>query len=67
MSFDCKQCKREVSNSEMMGIAIGHVGNAIFEKKLGAQGFSKGEFSAGFLNGLKVPCPSCNKCDWKFK
>lgn len=65
MSYECKNCKKEISNSEMAGLAIGHLGREVFDKKLGTQGFSKGEFSAGLLTGLKIPCPSCSKSDWK--
>lgn len=65
MSFECKACSREVSNSEMIGLAIGHCGRAVLEKKMDSSAFSKGEFSSGLLNGFRVPCPSCGKSDWK--
>lgn len=66
MSFECRKCDREVSNSEMLGLAIGQCTKSAIEKKLGA-GFSKEDFTTGFLNGLKVHCPSCGKADWKNK
>lgn len=66
MSFECQECKKEVSNSEMVGLAIGYCTRTVLEKKLGVAGLSKGELSAGFLNGMKVPCPKCGSSDWKF-
>lgn len=65
MSFQCRACERKVSNSEMLGLAIGHCGRTVLEKKMGESAFSREQFTSGLLNGFKVPCPSCGKSDWK--
>lgn len=64
MSFECGKCKKEVSNSEMVGMAVGQLTREVFDKKVLDAGFSAKPFSAGFLNGLRINC-TCGKCDWK--
>ncbi len=71
MSFECKNCKEIVTNSKMAGLAIGHIGRALLERK-GintsselADAFDSGDFTAGMLSN-SVKCPSCKKSNWEY-
>lgn len=71
MSFECKECKENVSNSKMAGLVLGQIAASTLESKgitsksALMAGFSSGEFGSGVLSGMKVKCPSCNKSNWK--
>lgn len=71
MSFECKNCKEEVSNSKMTGLVFGQIAAATLSSKgIKTQsgltaGFNGGEFGSGFLSGLKVRCPKCDSTNWK--
>lgn len=65
MGFECKECGNKVTNSEALGLAVATVSKTVIENKIGASAFSKAEFSAGLLSGFKVPCPDCDKSNWK--
>lgn len=67
MTFKCKKCGKSQSNSAMIGLVAGQVTNAILKSK-GIdmeKGFNAGQFSAGFLNGLRVKCPVCQEPNWE--
>lgn len=71
MTFECKECKEKVSDSKMAGLVFGQIAAATLEsngvktQSALTAGFSSGEFASGFLSGLKVKCPKCNKSNWK--
>jgi len=70
MSFKCENCGETVSNSKMAGLAFGQISRNILEskgigeKEVFASALNKGEFSAGYLSGLGIKCPSCRKSNW---
>ncbi len=70
MSFKCNGCNKSFSDSKMAGLVFGQISRSLLESrgvltegKL-TQGFSSGDFRAGFLSGLGVRCPSCDAKDW---
>jgi|GEM_PF-914288 len=68
-SFTCRNCGREVSNSEMAGLVIGKISNAVLKQKLGidiaSESLVKKELSAGIVNSFNIPCPKCKESNWK--
>lgn len=71
MSFKCKKCKEEVSNSKMTGLVFGQITVATLESKgIKTQkdlttGFSGGDFGSGFLSSFNVKCPNCKESSWE--
>lgn len=71
MSFECKNCNEEVSSVKMAGLVFGQITAAnLASKGIKTQtslksAFDLGEFTAGFVTGLGIKCPSCKKSNWK--
>lgn len=71
MTFKCKKCSEEVSNSKMAGLVFGQIAAATLEGKGVktqrelAAGFNSGEFGSGFLSAFRVKCPSCEASNWE--
>ncbi|HAI2246618.1 hypothetical protein ACP81E_23975 [Escherichia coli] len=65
--FICKSCNEKISNSKMLGLAIGQFGRDKVERAGFLGAFNKEDFIAGLTSGFKIECPCCHKTNWDYK